>query len=246
MTMNALQVCGSLEPAARLIDAVIWCVGSYCATTSEQEPCPAGSYCPAGSTAAKQCPAGAYCPGDLGYVQVLGDSTVNTNTISFTHKSDYSVLNTGNFALRVTVTPTNDAYPRSYCPFYFSTNPTSASTIGLSIGEDQSMKSLAVSMSDGHHHAWHLFEYASTLSVNKEYTFVLSCNKTSTARLCSLTVNDEPSLSGVQSFQCGANIYNNNGGAFGDVAGWKFTGTLHSVSIKDSVQTSESCCTASS
>ena len=83
-------------------------------------------------------------------VTVLGKKLLSSNELSFSNNPQYSALNTGDFKLTVTVTPTNDAYPRSYCPFYFSSNPTHAATnTGLSIGHRQSKTGLEVRMADG-------------------------------------------------------------------------------------------------
>ena len=162
--------------------------------------------------------------------QILGESTLSSTNSDFTHEAAYSAVNS-DFSLSVTVTPTNDAYPRSYCPFYFGTNPTSSGHTGLSIGHKQDKTYLQVRMADGSSLVSHNFQYGYSLSVNNKYEFDLKCTKTPTQRKCRVYVNGVESSSGELTFGVSNNIYASNGGRFGNVWGWRFIGTLHSATV---------------
>jgi len=164
---------------------------------------------------------------------ILGTSTIDQTNVDFQHNNAYNVMNTGAWTLTAIVTPTNDAYPRSYCPFYFGVNPTASSHKGLSIGHGQDKTYLQVRMADGSNLHSFNFQYASSLSVNNQYRFELKCKKDSSGRKCRVYVNGVESTSGEQTFGVSNNIYDANGGRFGNVWGWRFIGTLTGVTFNE-------------
>jgi len=170
-----------------------------------------------------------------GAQQMLGESTISSTNLDFSHHSAYNVMNTGDFTLQVTVTPTNDAYPRSYCPFYFGINPTSSGHTGLSIGHGQDKTYLQVRMADGSSLVSQNFQYGYSLSTNNMYQFDLKCTKASNQRQCRVYVNGVESSSGQLTFNVANNIYASNGGRFGNVWGWRFIGTMHRASLASGI-----------
>jgi hypothetical protein len=165
-------------------------------------------------------------------VNVLGTTSLSSTTVSFADQQQYSALNTGDFKLTVTTTSTDDSYPRSYCPLFFTSNPANGlAETGFSMGAGRAKDYLYVRMADGGKAIQKKFNYP-YLSLNTRNTFELQCTKTISARVCSVAVNGVASSSGAQTFACSGNIYNGDGGLFGNTWGWKFIGTLHSVTFE--------------
>ena len=135
------------------------------------------------------------------------------------------------FELSITTTPTNDAYPRSYVPLYFTSNPTSASTKGLSLGHGTSRGSVEVRMSDGSTLGVKTYALSHQGPVNEATTYKFGCTKSATGRDCTFSANGVASTSGTQSFAVTGEIYNSDGGKFGNVWGWRFIGTLGPMAV---------------
>ena len=153
------------------------------------------------------------CLPTAGSVAILGQQNLNTVAVdgpSFGHNSQYDALNNGDFTITATVTVTDEVYPRSYLPIYFTSIVTDdASTVGISMGGSAGKTSLKISMADGTSGAIRkTFVYAAGLSLGTQYTFELRCTKTASARLCCLAVNGAYSSSGTHTFACAGNIYN--------------------------------------
>ena len=173
-------------------------------------------------------------PTHAGAIRLAEEQAVQGTEVSFSDSQELAALNTGDFVVTVMATATNDGHPNSYCPLYFTSNPGGGSReTGLSIGHEKSQAKMEVRMADGGRAISKTFTYKTSLSLNVNNMFELRCNKTADARLCSLTVNGEPTTPSSASFACSRSIYNSDGGKFGNVWGWKFVGTLHSIMFAD-------------
>merc|ERR1712100_511751 len=168
---------------------------------------------------------------DKGYSHTF-NTVLNSNEKHIAAQSGFKSLNK-DFILKVTAKATNDAYPRSYVPLYFESNPLTGKTNrGLSIGHGKSSGSVEVRMADNSKLAVHKFSFpAQKLNVENEYE--LKCNYVAgEGRMCSLQVNGATASPKQQMFAVKNNIYDTKAKAvFGNVYGWKFIGTFKSLSV---------------
>jgi hypothetical protein len=168
---------------------------------------------------------------DKGYSHTF-NTVLNSNEKHIAAQSGFKSLNK-DFILKVTAKATNDAYPRSYVPLYFESNPLNGKTNrGLSIGHGKSSGSVEVRMADNSKLAVHKFSFpAQKLNVENEYE--LKCNYVAgEGRMCSLQVNGATASPKQQMFAVKNNIYDTKAKAvFGNVYGWKFIGTFKSLSV---------------
>ena len=86
-------------------------------------------------------------------------------------------------------------------------------------------------MSDGSTVAMHTYTLSNQAGLSEATMYKLSCTKSATGRACTVTANGVASPSGTQLFAVTGDIYNSDGGQFGNVHGWRFIGQLGPMSV---------------
>eukprot|EP00040_Diaphanoeca_grandis_P039896 m.260521 g.260521 ORF g.260521 m.260521 type:complete len:387 (+) comp40031_c0_seq1:144-1304(+) len=160
-----------------------------------------------------------------------GDISLSNTNYYMPHASGLDNLN-GNFRLSVSARAINDAYPRSYCPLYFTRNPQTETMQGFSIGHGISKTRLELRMSDGTALSKLGFGYKKPLDIVQENYFEITCMVTEKGRICSVLVNGEATVPASMLFPITGNIYGGNGALFGDIWGWRFIGVFHGVAVE--------------
>ena len=158
------------------------------------------------------------------------ETTIDQTDVVIDDTEIFQVLNS-DFTIEVSTTATNNVHPLSAVPLYFTGNPEQAGQVGLSIAHELSNEALQVRMGDGTQHATVNFEYGFTLSLDTPATWRVTCRLDGSGRRCSVLLNGQRTTPEFADFAVAGNIYNNNGGVFGDVWGWRFIGTLHYVQV---------------
>eukprot|EP01051_Picozoa_sp_SAG22_P000716 SAG22_NODE_21_length_31784_cov_15.522897_25_plen_1232_part_00 len=160
-------------------------------------------------------------------------TTISQTNVVIDHTVSLQALNSDvGFTVEVSTTPTDDAYPRSAVPLYFTRNPETAGHVGLSIGNGASNEGLEVRMGDGTYFQDETFVYGHILPVNTPAIWRLTCVVNGAGgRQCSVEVNGQPTTPEHVNFAVPGDIYSSNGGVFGNVWGWRFIGTLHYIEV---------------
>jgi hypothetical protein len=153
--------------------------------------------------------------------------------VQIPHNECLNSLNLPQFLLQLTVRPSDDSAQHSLAPLHFSGQATSPTDIGISIGAGPSSSTLRVALADGQN--WHAYDFPlgvnmSKPSLGQRTTFAFECAKIDGGRDCRVAVNG--TLQGNHHFPgIVGNLYNVDGGEFGNTSGWSFGGYLDYLQV---------------
>ncbi|KAK3236310.1 hypothetical protein CYMTET_53540 [Cymbomonas tetramitiformis] len=164
------------------------------------------------------------------------DVNTSSSTLEYQHNSFLDVLN-AEFILTGSVTPTSIEWPHSLLPVQFTRNPGDGATKGLSLGSGASNTYMTLRMGNSTHYVVHNFHYQTTIPTGQLLRFQLTCGfqqGSAGERWCELKAEVSGAqiyISGSQAIAISGDIYNQDGGRFGDIWGWHFVGNLGYLSV---------------
>jgi len=185
-----------------------------------------------------QSPPNPQCMGDGELLTILDSNRyLNFTDFNYGHSSKLSeILNGDRFLLVVDSTATHQEYPLSNCPFAFQSTVTKGNAQGLSIGHGGATTVFQVRMGSGScidNDTYCGKNYVNfkhdTIEMNKRVVRKVRVIKRSNGREITVWINGKNL--GTQFLPVTGNIYGGGGATWGNVWGWRFKGTVHSIKL---------------
>ena len=148
------------------------------------------------------------------------------------YSAEFAAIVNSGFVLEIVTTPNYERRPFSHCPFKLGANPRRASEPGFSVGHRKSDSFIEVRLADGKQLYTHTFKHADKpLHKACNRTFMLGRIDEST-RVLNIWVDGERIAEDVE-IEVGGDIVRVGGaGIFNNVWGWRFSGSLDSVTLR--------------